>query len=370
MGYGDLGCYGSKQIETPALDQLAADGIRCTDGYVAANVCAPSRAGLMTGRYPQRFGFEHNLNRDFPTFPERLGIPKGQKTIADHLKTAGYRTGLVGKWHVGDSIPEMLPNARGFDFFFGMHNGSHDYFPTPENNHLMRNQDPVTQIRTPYLTDWFTDEAIDFVQKKDESPWFLFLSYNTPHTPMQAKEEDLARFAHIPNKRRRTYAAMQSCMDQNVAKILKTLQSNGQLENTLIVFFSDNGGSVTASAACNAPLRGMKGAFLEGGIRVPFIWHWPAGLPSGTEFNQPFSSLDILPTFMAAADAEMPPRVTGKAKEEGRSLGWKEFVAVFEGRRFWRCARATLLADGDAWVSDPRRKVEAAGQRLCTAGVV
>ena len=189
MGYGDLGCYGSKQIETPVLDGLAAGGVRCTDGYVSGNVCAPSRAGLLTGRYQQRFGFEHNLNRNFPTFPERLGIPRGQKTIADHLKGAGYRTGIVGKWHVGDSIPEMLPNARGFDFFFGMHSGSHNYFPTPEKHQLMRNRQKVKEIRMPYLTDWFTAEAIDFMRDGDRpaDPWFLFLSYNTPHTPMQAK---------------------------------------------------------------------------------------------------------------------------------------------------------------------------------------
>ncbi|MFT5408780.1 MAG: arylsulfatase A-like enzyme [Verrucomicrobiales bacterium] len=324
MGYGDLGCYGSKQIETPVLDKLAAGGVRCTDGYVSGNVCAPSRAGLLTGRYQQRFGFEHNLNRNFPTFPERLGIPKGQKTIADHLKSAGYRTGIVGKWHVGDSISEMLPNARGFDFFFGMHGGSHQYFPTPEKHQLMRNKLKVSKIRTPYLTDWFTLEATDFMREEHAEPWFLFLSYNTPHTPMQAKQEDLERFAHIPDQRRRAYAAMQWCMDQNVGKVLATLTETQQLQDTLVVFFSDNGGSVTASHACNAPLRGMKGSFLEGGIRVPFIWHWPAGgLSGGKVFKQPFTSLDLLPTFMAAAGAEMPERVTKKGK--GKVVNWDGF---------------------------------------------
>ena len=324
MGYGDVGCYGSKQIETPVLDKLAAAGVRCTDGYVSGNVCAPSRAGLLTGRYQQRFGFEHNLNRNFPTFPERLGIPAGQKTIADHLKSVGYRTGIVGKWHVGDSIPEMLPNARGFDYFFGMHGGSHGYFPTPEKHRLMRNDQKVKGIRVPYLTDWFTEEAIDFMRgggQGGRDPWFLFLSYNTPHTPMQAKDEDLQRFAHIPDKRRRAYAAMQWCMDQNIGRILDALTESQQLEDTLIVFFSDNGGSVTASYACNAPLRGMKGSFLEGGIRVPFIWHWPkGGLEGGGVFREPFTALDLLPTFMAAAGAEMPERVTGEGRK--RVVNW------------------------------------------------
>ena len=318
MGYGDLGCYGSKQIETPVLDKLAASGVRCTDGYVSGNVCAPSRAGLLTGRYQQRFGFEHNLNRNFPTFPERLGIPKGQETIADRLKSAGYRTGIVGKWHVGDSIPEMLPNARGFDFFFGMHGGSHGYFPAPGKHKLMRNHQEVSKIRTPYLTDWFTAEAIDFMRDGTApgEPWFLFLSYNTPHTPMQAKPEDLERFAHIPDKKRRAYAAMQWCMDENIGGILAALTETQQLGDTLIVFFSDNGGSVTASHACNAPLRGMKGSFLEGGIRVPFIWHWPdGGLNGGRVYRAPFTALDLLPTFMAAAGAEMPERVSKNGKK-------------------------------------------------------
>ena len=314
MGYGDLGCYGSLQIETPSLDKLATAGIRCTDGYVCANVCAPSRAGLLTGRHPQRFGFEHNLNKSFPTLPERLGIPVGQKTIANHLKNAGYRTSLIGKWHVGDSVPGMLPNARGFDYFFGMHSGSHDYFPKAEKNKLFRNKSPIKKIEHPYLTDWFTHEAIDQMTVA-EKPFFCFLSLNTPHTPMQAKEEDLARFSHIKGKRRQTYAAMQWCMDLNIGKILAHLKTTKQIENTLIVFYSDNGGSVTASHACNAPLNGMKGSFLEGGIRVPFIFHWPKGLPSGKVFKHPFTSLDLLPTFVAAAEKLLPPRITKKGRK-------------------------------------------------------
>lgn len=303
MGYGDLGCYGSRQIPTPFLDRLAANGVRCTQGYVSGNVCAPSRAGLLTGRYQQHFGFEHNLGggKQRHHVATQLGIPIDQPTIADRLKDLGYRTGLIGKWHVGQAVPEMLPNAKGFDYFFGMRNGSHPYFPTARKNHLFRNDEPVRTIDVPYLTDWFTEDAIRFVQQETESPWFLFLSYNTPHTPLQAKPEDLAAMEYIPHKKRRTYAAMQSCMDQNIGRLLDSLRSTEQLDNTLIVFFSDNGGSVTASHACNAPLNGMKGSFLEGGIRVPFLFHWPAGLPAGITFDKPFISLDLLPTFLAAA---------------------------------------------------------------------
>lgn len=355
MGYGDLGCYGSLQIETPVLDKLAAGGIRGTDGYVCANVCAPSRAGLLTGRHPQRFGFEHNLNKGFPTLPGRLGVPVDQPTIATHLKKAGYRTSLIGKWHVGDSVPGMLPNAKGFDHFFGMHSGSHGYFPTPEKNHLFRNEKPIKKIEHPYLTDWFTHEAISRMTP-GEKPFFCFLSYNTPHTPMQAKAKDLARFAHLKGKRRQTYAAMQWCMDQNIGKILNHLREQKLLENTLIVFFSDNGGSVTASHACNAPLRGMKGSFLEGGIRVPFIFHWPAGLPSGTTFTHPFTSLDLLPTFIAAAGKELPPRITKKGKKKIVNHDGRNLLPFLRGdvkkapheALYWRMTmRGSAIREGD-----------------------
>ena len=355
MGYGDLGCYGSLQIETPVLDKLSAAGIRCTDGYVCANVCAPSRAGLLTGRHPQRFGFEHNLNKAFPTLPERLGIPVEQKTIADHLKKAGYRTSIIGKWHVGDSVPGMLPNARGFDYFFGMHGGSHHYFPKAENNKLFRNEDPVTKIDHPYLTDWFTHEAIGQMTLS-EQPFFCFISYNTPHTPMQAKEEDLAKFAHLKGKRRQIYAAMQWCMDVNIGRILAHLEKTDQLENTLIVFYSDNGGSVTASHACNAPLNGMKGSFLEGGIRVPFIFHWPKGLPSQATFKHPFSSLDLLPTFIAAAGTPKLPHRIKVGKKWQTVTDGKNLLPHLRNQNakpphevlFWRMTmRGAAIREGD-----------------------
>lgn len=355
MGYGDLGCYGSLQIETPVLDELAASGIRCTDGYVCSSVCAPSRAGLLTGRHPQRFGFEHNLNRNFPTLPEQLGVPVDQKTIADHLKNIGYRTSLIGKWHAGSAVPGMLPNAKGFDYFFGMHSGSHNYFPTPKKNKLFRNQEPVTKIDYPYLTDWFTHEAIGQMSPGDH-PFFCFLSYNTPHTPMQAKEEDLKRFAHLKGKRRQTYAAMQWCMDQNIGKILDHLRAQNLLENTLIVFYSDNGGSVTASHACNAPLRGMKGSFLEGGIRVPFIFSWPKGLPSNEIYHQPFTSLDLLPTFIAAAGAPKLPERKKVGKKWQKVIDGKNLLPHLRGevattpheRLYWRMTmRGSAIREGD-----------------------
>ncbi|MCP5537362.1 MAG: sulfatase-like hydrolase/transferase [Akkermansiaceae bacterium] len=312
MGYGDLSCYGSKQIKTPNLDKLAENGIRCTDGYVTNCVCAPSRAGLLTGRYGSRFGFEHNLGQPDYLKPEFAGIPLDEPLVSDRMKALGYRTGMIGKWHLGESVEGHHPNARGFEFFFGMLGGHHDYWPTPDKNQLLFNRDKVTEIRTPYLTDWFTLEAIDFINnrgkaatRKTDAPWFLYLSYNTPHAPMQAKKEDLEKYAHIHNKTRRIYCAMQDCMDRNIGKVIDTLKTNKQLENTLIVFISDNGGSVEVSHAVNAPLTGTKGTYYEGGIRVPTIFHWPAKLKPGV-YQQPLISLDFMATFVAAAGGTPP----------------------------------------------------------------
>lgn len=325
MGYGDLSCYGSKQIPTPNLDALAANGTRCTNGYVSASVCAPSRAGLMTGRYQNRIGFEHNLRSTPSVKPEFEGIPITQPLISNKLKTLGYQTGIIGKWHLGETIPEFQPNQRGFDYFFGMLGGSHAYFPTVEKNKLTLNGEQITKIRTPYLTDWFTLEANDYITRNSEAdkPWFLYLSYNTPHAPMQAKEEDLAKFAHIKNKTRRSYCAMQHNMDTNIGTIIDNLKKLNQLDNTLIVFISDNGGSVEVSHAVNAPCRGGKGSNLEGGLRVPTIYHWPSKIPKGKVYDKPVISLDILPTFIAASGAEPP-----KTQALGTSIKKAKLAAI------------------------------------------
>ena len=323
MGYGDLGCYGSTQIKTPHLDALAANGIRFTDGYVSASVCAPSRAGILTGRYQERFGFEHNLSAPKHVKPESIGIPLDEILISDRLQKLGYRTGIIGKWHVGEFLKEHHPNARGFDFFFGMLGGSHTYWPTLEKNQLMRNREKITDIRTPYLTDWFSREAEDFITRKEQQPWFLYLSYNSPHTPMQAKEEDMARYAHITPKRRQTYCAMQHCMDENIGKIVAKLKETGQLENTLIVFISDNGGSVTSSSAINAPLNGMKGSFMEGGLRVPIIMQWPSKIKAGQTYRNPVIALDLAPTFVALAG--------GTIEEESVGVGRSAFQRKRDG---------------------------------------
>lgn len=325
MGYGDLSCYGSEQISTPNLDALAASGARCTDGYVSSSVCAPSRAGLLTGRYQNRFGFEHNLVGDTSTYrAESLSIPKDEHTIADRLGALGYQTACIGKWHVGEQLEWQLPNQRGFDYFFGMRNGHHDYWPKPDKHRLYRNGERATTIDQPYLTDWFTNEALAFIeraeQKDGDAPWFLYLSYNTPHSPMQARPDDYEQANYVANKRRRKYVAMQHCMDRNIGRIRKRLDERELTGNTLIIFLSDNGGSVYASSACNAPLRGEKGTFLEGGLRVPMIWSWPGHIAAGRTYRQPVISLDILPTVLAAAGSQIEPGTIGKGKRRRQRI--------------------------------------------------
>ncbi|MEM7453001.1 MAG: sulfatase-like hydrolase/transferase [Planctomycetota bacterium] len=305
MGHGDLSCYGSNQIETPNIDALADAGIRCTSGYVTSTVCAPSRAGLMTGRYQNRFGFEHNIVDSGGLYVrEQIGLPPEEITIAERLKSLGYRTACIGKWHLGVHGFEdrFHPNNHGFDYYFGRFKG-HGYFPKVEDRQIYRQKEPVQNIDVPYTTDWYTVEAINFIDSAAEGePWFVYLAHDTPHTPLQAKESDLERFAHIENRNRRTILAMQHCLDENVGRLTAHLKNTGQFENTLIVFLSDNGGVVNGtSQSINAPYNGQKSTFWEGGMRVPMIYCWPEKLPSGIVFDSPVSSLDFTPTFIAAA---------------------------------------------------------------------
>lgn len=327
MGYGDLGCMGSQQIRTPAIDEMRSSGVLCTQAYVASSVCSPSRAGLLTGRDPRRFGYEGNLNAaaaNYATRPELLGLPPGEHTLGDHLQSAGYQTALVGKWHLGTG-EGFHPNDRGFEHFCGMLTGSHNYFPTPTKHQLERNRTAVTEFSSPYLTDFFTDEAIRWIDSAQtvkradqrQPPWFLFLSYNAPHTPMQATDEDLAACAHITDKKRRTYAAMMLALDRGVQRVRSHLEVTGQLDNTLICFFSDNGGATTNSS-WNGPLSGVKGCLREGGVRVPMIWSWPGHLPENTTSAAVVSSLDLLPTFLSVANSKaLPLSAVRKHEDKG-----------------------------------------------------
>ncbi len=299
QGYADVGCYGCKDIPTPHLDSLARDGVRFTDGHVSCPVCSPTRAGLMTGRYQQRFGHEMNPGAQ----PER-GLPRSEITLANLLKAAGYATGAVGKWHLG-MTPELHPQSRGFDEFFGFLAGAHSYLDAHADarNPIYRGREPIDEKE--YLTDAFTREAVSFIERHRKHPFFLYLTYNAVHTPMHATEKYLARFANIPDATRRTYTAMLSALDDGVGEVLRKLREAGLEQDTLVFFFSDNGGP-PVNASSNYPLRGHKGSMWEGGIRVPFLVKWPGRIAAGAVYRHPAISLDVLPTAVAAAGGELP----------------------------------------------------------------
>ncbi|MEL6104602.1 MAG: sulfatase [Planctomycetota bacterium] len=330
LGWADLGFQGSKDIRSPNLDRLATQSVRFTDGHVTASVCSPSRAGLITGRYQQRFGHEAN------TPPNDQGMDLGQVTMADALKKLGYRTGVIGKWHLGNA-DRFYPNQRGFDFFYGLREGSRSYFYNPDRDDRPTSnkrieQDGKTVAFDGYLTDVLGQQAATFVTKKSERPFFLFLSFTAPHGPMHATDEDLKRFADIQDKKRRTYAAMVWAMDRAIGKVLDRLEQTGQADNTIVWFLSDNGGA-TNNGSINRPLAGHKGIKFEGGIRIPFLVRWPEKLGGGRVYDEMVSSMDIFATSLAAAGgdveaarldgANLVPYLTGeKSGAPHRELYW------------------------------------------------
>lgn len=307
MGFADVGFNGCKDIPTPHIDSLAKHGVVCTNGYVSGCVCSPTRSGLMTGRYQQRFGNE--LNPQGPPSDKNIdqGLALTETTFPQRMKSAGYITGMVGKWHLGHR-KDLRPHRRGFDEFFGFLGGQHGYQPPilDSSENAIRRGDTVVEEQE-YLTTAFGREAADFVVKHRGQPWFLYLPFNSVHNPMHATPEKLAQFAHIENVKRRTYAAMQSSMDDAIGVVLTQLRETGQDENTLIFFFSDNGGPLGANSSNNGDLRGKKGETWEGGIHVPFVVQWKARLPQGRKLEHPVIQLDCLPTALAAAGVEIPP---------------------------------------------------------------
>lgn len=297
MGYADAGFQGSTVFQTPALDQLARGGVIVRAGYTSASVCSPSRAGLLTGRYQQRFGHEQNL-------PPELdhGLPRGERTIAEALGEAGYSTGIVGKWHLGARAGQE-PSRHGFDHFYGLLGGSRGYFPRDRiASHQEIRRNGVLERDRPgsYLTERLGSEARDFVLEARE-PFFLYLPFTAPHTPLEARSSQRARFVGLEEDRA-TLAAMTLAMDEAIGSVLEALDRRGIAEHTMVAFLSDNGGA-RANSASNAPLRDFKGSPYEGGIRVPFLLRWPRELGAGLELDErhAVSALDLFPTSCAAA---------------------------------------------------------------------
>ena len=303
-GYGDLGVYGAKDIPTPHLDSIARNGVRFTSGYVSCPVCSPTRAGLLTGRYQTRFGHEFNPG------PTRIpgkpaGLPLSETPLSQRLKTAGYVTGIVGKWHLGYE-PEQHPLERGFDEFFGFISGSHSYVNATAAmpNPIMRGRQAVDEKE--YLTDAFGREAVAFIERHTRERWFLYLAFNAVHGPMDAAPRHAARFAQLPGGRR-TYATMLTAMDEAVGAVLAALRTRGLEENTLVLFTADNGGPESVNSSDNGPLRGVKGQTWEGGIRVPQMVQWKGRLPAGRVYDPPVIQLDFAPTALAAAGVAVRP---------------------------------------------------------------
>ena len=350
LGYADVGVHGCRDVPTPHVDSLAHNGVRLTDGYATHPGCSPSRAGLMSGRYQHRFGFEHNSG------PERyaadnFGLPRSEKSLAERLKELGYATGMVGKWHIGFK-PELTPPQRGFDFYFGFLSGAHTYLPDrPDNNPLLLGSQVVEEKE--YLTDAFGREAAAFIERSKEGPFFLYLAFNAVHSPLEATQQYEDRFPNVTNPKRRTYAGMLSAMDDAVGRVLGKIREHRLEQDTLVFFYSDNGGPTPQTTSRNDPLRGYKGQVLEGGIRVPFLIQWKGQLPAGKVYEQPVMAFDIHATALAAAGGEPPvdkpldgvnliPFLTGDRSDAPHD------------RLFWRAGEQWAVRMGDWKLVRPR----------------
>jgi len=366
LGYADVGFNGSKDILTPRLDSLAKNGVVFNNGFVTHPYCGPSRAGIITGRHQARFGM--GINPTYSPFDLNMGLPTSETTFAKHLQNAGYRTGVIGKWHLG-AAPPFHPLNRGFDHFYGFLSGGHTYFPSEvstisplvrkdgstiytsnEGDHLPLSLNNNAGPFKEYLTTALSRNAADFV-KKGNDPFMLYLAYNAPHQPLQAPKATIEKYANIKNKYRRTYAAMVDEMDEGIGLVIDALKESGKFENTLIFFLSDNGGDAKTSPwikeiyPSNYPLRGGKGSMYDGGNKVPFVMHWPKGISTNkTTFNGMISALDIAATSLALAGVDrtnlnldgvnLMPYLNDESKSNENpheALFWREN----EGRSAW-----------------------------------
>jgi len=353
LGYADTGIHGSKTIPTPHIDVLAAGGVRFSDAYVTAASCSPSRAGLMSGRYQQRFGFEFNTSGGAITHRTSRGLDPAAVTLADVFQQAGYVTGMFGKWHLG-TRDYFHPQQRGFDEFFGFLAGAHSFFPVenePVFSTVMRGKTPLTEPE--YLTDAFARETVRFIRAHTEEPFFVYVPFNAVHTPLEATDEYLNRFPNETNKRQRAYNAMTSALDDAVGEIVKALNDTGVGNNTLVIFLNDNGGPIYTQVQSNEPLRLGKLFLFEGGIRVPMIVNWPGVLHPGAVYGEPVSSLDILPTACAAAGIDLPSDL---------KLDGVDLLPYLKGEK------SDSPHDALFWSNGPNKAVRLANWKLIIAG--
>lgn len=361
LGYGDPGCYGGNKIPTPNIDFLAKEGVKFSNAYVTAPVCGPSRYGLLTGAYQQRFGVYTNDD----TWSKIPGIehiiPTYHNTIDQTLKLGGYVTGMVGKWNLENTPKTTFDESMSVMHFVG------EYWPDKNGNYNGVNSGRANvrdstlswgpeREGDEYLTDRLGRQSVEFIEKHKEEPFFLYLAFNAPHSPLQAKKEHLKDVAHIPTEPYKLYAAMTLSMDENIGKIIQKLDELGLRENTIIAFASDNGptrgfdkgwpeGWKKELLGSTAGLRGFKNLMYEGGIRVPYIISWPNKIKKGITYDAPVSTMDIYPTFCAAAKQPIPtetkldgvnllPYINGEIKEiPHQKLFWfrENFGAMRDG---------------------------------------
>ncbi|MBT9459395.1 MAG: sulfatase-like hydrolase/transferase [Burkholderiaceae bacterium] len=415
LGINDVTTHGggraAEGVPTPHIDSIARDGVRFDQGYAGSAVCTVSRAALMTGRYPWRFGVEftptpgamarvagtlyaeparihpvvvdHDLASRSKDFNE-LGLPGSEQTVAELLKPRGYHTLHIGKWHLG-STPEMRPNQQGFDESLFMESGLY----LPENDARVINSkqefDPIDKFLWPnmrfgvsynggkwfepnqYLTDYFTDEAVTAIRRNKHRPFLLFLAHWGVHTPLQASKADYDALPNIPDHRRRVYGAMVRSVDRSVGRVLQALKDEGLDDNTLVIFTSDNGApGYIGIPDVNKPFRGWKLTMFQGGLRVPYAAKWPARMPAGQRYAQPISNIDILPTVVAAAGGELPTdrpidgvnllpflQARPTATQPPRPLFWRDgpYRAVLDGG--WKLISAERPKK--QWLFDLRR---------------
>jgi len=357
MGYGDIGCYGSPDVPTPHIDSLAKNGTRFTDAYVSCAVCSPSRVALLTGRYQHRFGHEFNSGPIEREAEVNFGLTATAKIIPQYLKSEGYRSMAVGKWHLGVR-PGYHPQERGFDEFFGFLTGGNAFItqqtptgraigaggdggriPAKRADPIRRGNEPVEESR--YLTDAFGDEAVKFIDRNKANPFFLYLAPNAIHTPLHALEKYIDRVAGIKNEKHRFLAAMTVALDDNVGAVLAKLKEVNLDKRTMVVFLSDNGCPVVTGAGANGPLNGEKATYYEGGIRVPFIIQWLGRVPAGKVYRKPVVSRDVLPTFLAASNIQVTAKFDGV-----NLLPFLSNNATPHEALFWRAGKARAVRKG------------------------
>lgn len=359
-GYADFGFQGSSEIKTPNMDKLAKEGMVFEQGYVTAATCGPSRAGLLTGKYQQRFGYEENnvpgyMSKNTGVDGDEMGIPLNEKTMGDYMKSLGYKTAFYGKWHVG-SADKFHPTKRGFDEFYGFRGGDRSYFPYDQLPKGIFADKQMEQgfgnfvEPEKYATDLFAEKAIDFITENQEGPFFVLLSYNAVHTPIESREDDLADFPNLSGLRKEL-AAMTQALDRANGKILDKLKELGIEKNTLIVFTNDNGGPSDKNGSNNYPLSGTKSNHLEGGIRVPFVMKWPGNISKASRYKHPVSTMDLIPTFYALGGGDindlsdldgvnlMPYIQKGNSEKPHDILFWKKETRAAVRQGDWKLIR-------------------------------